>query len=161
MTFAEALSYLVLWSLIGSLAFSAFVVLAFRTGIVFTARNEDGLLKKNVPLRGYLVMVVFLLSIVGFFVLANYLGLAGRGFQLSLVALFVLNLALFLILFLYDTIVIDGLVIGYWRPDFLNLPDAMGKESMRTHMLKSIPVGFMFGLVISAISSVIAFFTFI
>ena len=160
MTFGEVLSFLFLWSLVGSLAFSAFVVLAFRTGIVFSARNEEGHLKEAIPLRGYLVMGAFLICIVGFLVLANYLGLYRRGFQLSLSAFFVLNLALFLILFLYDTLVIDGLVIGYWRPAFLNLPEAMGKDSMRTHILKSIPVGVVFGLIISAISSVISFYTF-
>ena len=160
MTFGEVLSYLVLWSFVGSLAFSSFVVFAFRTGIVYSARNEDGLLKEKIPLRGYLVMAGFLFCIVGFLLLANYIGLASRGFQLGLGALFALNLALFLILFLYDTIVIDGLVIGYWRPGFLKLPDSMGWESMRTHMLKSIPAGIVFGLVISGISSVISFFAF-
>jgi hypothetical protein len=34
----------------------------------------------------------------------------------------------------------DGLMLGYWRPAFLQLPDAMGWTSIKEHMLKSIPV---------------------
>ncbi len=60
MTFGEVLSYLAVWSIVGSIAFSVFVVLAFRTGIVFTARNEEGSLKEKFPLRGYLAMIGFL-----------------------------------------------------------------------------------------------------
>ncbi len=158
MTFGEVLSYLAVWSIVGSIAFSVFVVLAFRTGIVFTARNEEGSLKEKIPLRGYLAMMGFMFCIVGFMVLANFIGLSRKGYVLSFGALFSLNLALFLILFLFDTIVIDGLVIGYWRPGFFDLPDAMGWDSMKKHMLKSIPAGTVFGLVISAISTVIPFF---
>lgn len=160
MSVNTAIAYLALWSLIGAIVFSAFVIIVFRTGIVYTSRKEDGLLKEKIPLRGYLTSIGLLLAIVGFLVLANYFGLVQRDFFLEFGTLLILNLVLFLILFLFDTLVIDGFVLGYWRPDFLHLPDAMGWESMKEHMLKSIPAGIAFGLVLSLLSSVITFYVF-
>lgn len=160
MSFSDALFYLTVWSLIGAIIFSAFVIFVFRTGIVYTSRKEDGTLKEKIPLSGYLTSTSLLLAIVGYLVLANYLGLVQRGFMISFGMLFTLNLLLFLILFLYDTLVIDGFVLGYWRPDFLNLPEAMGLDSMKSHMLKSIPAGVAFGLILSLLSSAITLYAF-
>jgi len=72
--------------------------------------------------------------------------------------LYALNLGLYLILFLFDSLVIYGFVIGLWRPAFLQLPDAMGAESMREHIQKSIPVGILFGLIISLVCTVISYY---
>ena len=157
----EIITYLVTWVIIGAVLFSFFVIFVFRSGVVYNTRNEDGLLKEKIPLRGYLTSGLFVLSIVGFLVLANYFGLVRQNLQLSFAALYVLNLLLYLILFLFDTIVIDGLVLGYWRPTFLQLPEAMGWESMKVHIIKSIPVGAFFGLIISLVSTVISHYIFI
>jgi hypothetical protein len=145
MLMSEIVSYLAIWGIIGSVIFSFFVIFVFRTRIVYTARKEDGSLKEKIP-------------IVGFLVLANSLGLFRKGIQLSFGALYTLNLTLYLILFLFDTIVIDGFVLGYWRPTFLQLPESMGWTSMKEHMLKSIPVGTFFGLIIALVSTIISIY---
>jgi hypothetical protein len=62
-------------------------------------------------------------------------------------------------LFLFDTLVIDGFVIGYWRPAFLRLPAAMGAESMQEHIKKSIPAGTLFGLIISLLCTAISYYS--
>lgn len=46
----DVLSYLIVWSLIGCAGFSVYVVVVFRTGIVYTARKQDGTLKEKPPL---------------------------------------------------------------------------------------------------------------
>lgn len=58
-----------------------------------------------------------------------------------------------------ETVVIDGLVLSVWRPGFLQLSDAIGGESMKKHMLLSIPIGTATGAGLTAISTVISFFT--
>ena len=68
-----------------------------------------------------------------------------------------MNFGHYLLLFLFDTLVIDGLVLAVWRPAFLRLPDAMGGESMKRHMLLSIPVGTVAGIGLSAVSTVISY----
>lgn len=159
MSLGEVFSYLGIWSLIGAALFSAYVIFAFRTDLVYAARKDDGTLKDRIPWRGYLAMASFLLAIVGFLVLANACGLARSAFSISLGRLFVLNFALYLILLLYDTLVIDGLILGLWRPPFLRLPDALGWESMKEHILHSIPVGLVFGIILAGVSAILSFFT--
>jgi hypothetical protein len=159
MTWGSVLRYLAVWSVIGSALFCVYVVVVYRTGIVYTARKEDGMLKEQIPRSGYLNMLIFLLCIVGFQVVANALGLAGALAEISFLHLFLLNFGHYLILFLFDTAVIDGLVLGVWRPAFLKLPDAIGAESMKKHILVSIPVGTVAGVGLAGISTVISYFT--
>jgi hypothetical protein len=157
MTTAQTLSYLALWSAIGIVLFSGYVVLVFRAGLVYTAREEDGTLKKRIPLAGLANMALFLLLIVGFQAAANYFSLANRGFSFTFGKLFLLNYGHYLILIVYDTLVIDWLVLGRWRPRFLKMPDAMGSESMRKHILISIPVSALAGLTLVGVSTGVSF----
>lgn len=159
MTVEEVLRYLGVWSAIGCALFSVFVVVAFRTGIVFTARKEDGMLKKRIPFSGRLAMLIIPLGMVGLQVVANYFGIARKALEVSFASLFLLNLGHYVILFVLDTVVIDGLVLSVWRPGFLRLPDAMGWESMKRHILLSVPIGTAFGIVLAAVSTAISYFT--
>ena len=159
MTPEEVLRYLGVWSAIGCALFSVFVVVAFRTGIVFAARQEDGILKKRIPLRSRLAMLIIPLGIVGLQVLANYFGLPRKALEVSFPSLFLLNLGHYLILFTFDTVVIDGLVLSVWRPAFLRIPDGMGWESIKRHILLSIPIGTVVEAALAAVSSAIFYFT--
>lgn len=151
------ISYLITWAVLGALLFSVFVVFVFRSDLVYTSRERDGTLKASIPLRGYVVMGAFLISIVAYFVGANVVGLRPYREDLTFLSIFALNLALYLILFIYDTVFIDGFVIGIWRPKFLQLPEEMGAESMREHILKSILPGIIFGILISGVSALISY----
>ncbi|MFL7892757.1 MAG: hypothetical protein ACK2UM_20005 [Anaerolineales bacterium] len=156
----EIVRYLAVWGIIGAFLFSLFVIFVFRSRLVYTSRKEDGLLKEKIPLAGYLTSGGFLVLIVVFLVAANYFGLYQKGYPLNFWSLFALNFSLYLILFLFDSLVIDGLVLGYWRPAFLQLPAAMGGESMREHILKSIPVGIVFGVIICLVCSAASIYFF-
>ena len=156
MTTQEILSYLALWSAIGCALFSAYVVVMFRTGLAYTARNDDGTLKEQVPYSGQLNMLMLLVAIVGFQVGANYLGIASKGYGLSFLSLYLLNLVHYLVLFVFDTVFIDGVVLALWRPAFLQLPEAMGRESMTRHMVKSLLIGLVAGIALSAFSTAIS-----
>jgi hypothetical protein len=157
MTLADVLGYLGIWSAVGCIAFSLYVIVVFRTGLVFVARKEDGTLKERIPLSGYFNMLLLLALIVGFQVVANTIGIDRRGYAIGLFSLFLLNFGHYLVLFLFDTVVIDGLVLGVWRPQFLHLPEAMRGASMREHILKSIPVGIAAGIALTALSTTISF----
>jgi hypothetical protein len=160
MSFSEIVRYLLVWGIVGAVLFSLFVIFVFKTGLVYTSRKEDGLLKDKIPLTGYLVSIGFLIIIIFYLVAANYFGLFQNGYQLGYWSLFALNLGLYLLLFMFDTLFIDGFVLGSMRPAFLELPEAMGEESMREHIKKSIPVGTLTGLVISLVCTSISYFLF-
>jgi hypothetical protein len=160
MSSGNILVYLAFWSLVGAILFSVFVLFVFRADLVYLSRKENGTLKDRIPIRGYLLMLAFLLVVIGFLVTANYFGIFRKPFEISFMGLFGLNLMLYLILFIYDTAFIDGFVLGYWRPGFLNLSDEMSGQSMGEHIIKSIPVGLVFGLLLSGVSTLISYFAF-
>jgi hypothetical protein len=145
--------FLIVWSLIGGLLFFGYVVLVFRTGLAYSARNPDGTLKDKIPRSGRLAMGSFLVLIIAFLVCANFIGLPGQIDRLRFWTLFMLNYALYAILFLYDTFFIDAFVLGIWRPAFLRLPEEMGRQSMKRHILASIPVGLLAGVILAALST--------
>lgn len=158
MTLNTVLSYLLIWGLIGCLLFFAMVVILFRTEIVYTARRKDGTLKEEIPLSGKLAMLIIPISFFLFQVLSNYLGLVQHDITLSYGHLYLLNYGVYLILFLFDTFFIDGFVLAKWRPDFLQLPDEMGKESMKKHILVSLPIGLLIGALLTLISTAASYF---
>jgi hypothetical protein len=134
------------------------VVVLFRTGLVYTARKQDGTLKNEIPLSGKLSMMILPICYFVFQVFSNYFGLFRQDIRLNYWYLFLLNYSVYLILFLFDTFFIDGIVLSIWRPSFLQLPDEMGKESMKKHILISIPIGLVIGVVLTLISTTISFF---
>ena len=98
--------------------------------------------------------------IIGIQVASNYLGLGSRRAEVSFIGLALLNYALYIVLVIYDTLVIDYLVIVKWRPQFLMIPDAMNAQSMRKHIIASIPIAPAIGLVLTALSTWIAWAAF-
>lgn len=163
MTLFELLLYLLLWGSIGSAIFTIFVILVFRTGLVWKTRNEDYKFKKEIPVIGFVAIATIPVGIISLQVLANYISLELQNISLDFLGLFVINYLLYITLFLYDTLVIDLVFLGVWRPAFLKLPDVKNdSSSIKHHILISIPVGLIFGLIVTLISSTIswlAFFT--
>jgi hypothetical protein len=153
MNAVDSLRYLLVWSLIGIVLFNLYVILVFRTGIVYTTRKEDGTLKESPPLSGVLNSLLLLMLIVGLLLLSNWLGLHTGMVELPFLQVFLLNYGLYFILFLYDTYAIDAYVIGHWRPSFLRIPEAMNAESMREHIRASWLVAPIIGLVLAGASA--------
>ena len=54
----------------------------------------------------------------------------------------------------------DGLVLAYWRPGFLRLSGELGKKSMKEHIVKSLPVGTILGLLLATLVTTISYFWF-
>ncbi|MFZ2097238.1 MAG: hypothetical protein WAV05_11440 [Anaerolineales bacterium] len=159
MTSESVFYYLATWSVIGFIAFSAYVFVVFRTGLAYTARKQDGTMKEHIPLSGYINMFVLHITIIAFQYLANYLGLARENVAISFLSLFLLNFSHYFFLFVFDSVVIDGLVLSVWRPKFLHLPSALGSGSMKKHILISIPVGIAAGIILTTASTTISYFT--
>jgi len=153
MSSAVILNYLGLWILIGAIAFSLIVIYLFRSGSVYNARTEEGHLKEKMPLRGILSMVIFLIVVVAFIAGTNYISLISKGVKVSFWSLFLLNFAFIAILVVYDSLVIDWWVIGFWRPTFLNLPDAMDKKQMKVHLQRTLIVAPPISLLIAVLSA--------
>lgn len=153
--------FLLTWGIIGCGFFFLQVVIFFRTGLVYTARKKDGTLKSEIPLSGKLAMLIVPISYIVFQVTSNYFGLVRQGFIFNFWNLFLLNYGVYLILFIFDTLFIDGFVLPIWRPATLQLPDEMNKESMKEHILISIPIGLLIGAILTFISTTTSYFLWI
>ena len=160
MKIADIISYLLFWGLIGCCLFNVYVIIVFRTGIVYTARHKDGTLKKQASASGIVNSLILLGCIVGIQVASNYFGLASWRTEISFTGLYLLNYALYIVLVIYDTLVIDYLVIVKWRPRFLMVPETMNAQSMRKHIIASIPVAPAIGLLLTALSTSVAYVAF-
>ena len=156
---STALSYLLIWGLIGCTLFFILVVILFRSGVVFTARKQDGTLKDEIPLSGKLWMLIIPLCLSLFLLLTNNISFIQHDLTLDFWQIFTLNYGLYLILLLFDTLFIDGFTLALWRPGFLKIPDEMGRESMRKHILVSLPIGLFLGVFLAIIPTT-AFYLF-
>ncbi|MFX0065768.1 MAG: hypothetical protein ACFFC7_26645, partial [Candidatus Hermodarchaeota archaeon] len=106
-------------------------------------------------------MLVIPVGIISLQVLANFISLKLQNISLDLIGLFLLNYGLYFALFLYDTLIIDLLVLGVWHPAFLKLPAVEGDvPSVKQHLKLSLPVGIVAGLVLTLISTLISYFMF-
>lgn len=157
MELIDIFKYLVVWTVFGAVLFNVYVIFVFRSGLVYTTRHEDGTLKRQQSIRGVLNSLLLLALIVGLLILSNlYLERVATD-GLSFLQFFTLNFGLYLLLFLYDTFVIDYYVIGRWRPSILKIPEDMNAESMNEHINASLKVGPIIGLVLAALSAGISF----
>jgi hypothetical protein len=157
MTREAALAYLATWGLIGIALFSLFVIFAFRSGLVYTARKEDGTLEGHIPLKGILAMAIIPVGLLGLHLVSDYVGLVQREIPLDFWPLFLINFSVYVILFVFDTLIIDGFVITIWRPTFLRIPDVMERESMKKHILVSLPAGLFIGAFLTIINTSLAY----
>ena len=106
------------------------------------------------------VMASLLLLSVIVLLLFDYTILVPEAAALSFVHVLFLNFALYLVLFVYDTAVIDYYVISRWRPGLMHIPPEMGAGSMETHIAESLKRGPILIFVIALVAAVIAWLLF-
>lgn len=147
------------WGLIGIVGFTLMVVFYWKIGAFTSARDENGKLRKPIPIKGIISMLSVLVAGIGFMVLADYFVLYGNGVSLGYGKLYLMNFGLFAILLLFDTFVIDILVLVVWHPAFLKLPDGEVFTSVKHHLKTLIP-GTLWGGVLSLIGTTIAYLLF-
>ncbi len=145
-----------IWSSIGIVLFSIFVIIVFRTGFVWKSRDKDGLLKKKQSLTGKLSLLILPVSFILLQIAFSYFSF-DKNSTASYWSIFIINYMLFGVLFTYDTFVIDYIVLSLWTPKFLKIPSTLNKDSMRKHILFSIPIGFLIGFILT-LSSVSIFY---
>jgi hypothetical protein len=132
------------------------VVVFFLTGVIYAAvENPDPKTKKKGMIGSLIILlgIIFIQSISTISSLDSY-----RGNE-DFIGIFVLNYALYLLLFLYDTLIIDIVILVKWHPDFLHLPNEEVFTSVNYHLKTLIP-GSLIGLALTAISVFLTVFIF-
>ncbi|PWI46737.1 hypothetical protein CEE45_15215 [Candidatus Heimdallarchaeota archaeon B3_Heim] len=150
------INYLLVWGSIGSVLFTILVVIFLLTGVLYAAvENPDPKTKRKGMIGSLIILlgIIFIQSISTISSLGSYRGNA------DFMAIFVFNYVLYLILFLYDTLIIDILILVKWHPNFLRLPDEEVFTSAKYHLKTLIP-GSILGLPLTAISVLLSVFIF-
>ena len=122
------------WSLVGTAGFTLLLILASVTKAFQLTRDEEGRLRKPMPLGGRVVMAGFILTIFLFLIAAVYFGLHMKGISLSFWTLWLMNFMIFFTLLLFDTFIIDILILVLWHPAFLKLPNTEMFTSATFHL---------------------------
>lgn len=136
---------------IGCVLFFIILVIISRTKIFEAVRDEEGQFRKGISPKG-----IFGLSLMlGFFVGIIWWSTAGFAQTIEQPDFYLLwwNAFLtFMVIHLFDLVVIDLMLIVWWHPKFLNLPETDYYTKSAPHIkgfIKGIPLGAVLSMVIS------------
>jgi hypothetical protein len=150
------LNYLLVWGIIGSFLFTIIVILFFLTGIIYAAvENPDPYTKR----KGVIGSLIILCGIIIIQIVSTITSLNSYINNGDFKGVFISNYFLFLVLFLYDTLIIDIMILVKWHPEFLHLPNEEVFTSAKYHFKTLIP-GTIIGLAITTISVLIIYIFF-
>ena len=141
--------------IVGIIVFTLLLVLMSKTGLASAVRDNNGKFKKELNWKSILAVLVSLtvmfgLLYVGNMSLANTLS-ESPGF----LKLFLNSFCIFLVIHIYDLVVLDYLIIVKWHPKFLKLPNTDYYTTMKPHyegFIKGLPFGVIASLIVSLIS---------
>ncbi len=159
MLVADLVWFVLRWGVVGSIAVTIYLIVAWQTGLLATDGDEDGELRANVRLSSVLTGVGALLIFLALLVVADVTDLLRHGADLPFARLYALNYLVYVFWLLYDTIVIDILIVVIWHPDFLKLPDPESHGSIAYH-LRTIPRGLIFGAFVTGVATSIVWLFF-
>jgi len=148
-------AYIGKWSLYGIFGFSLFLVIAGATRIFHLVRDSEGELRKPMPFSGWALMTGFVFTAFSFSLAAVHFDLIAKGLMPGFWQLFLMNFLVFFAISLFDTFIIDILILVIWHPKFLNLPDSEAFNSATYHIKTLVPATF-FSLIFSFFGSLIA-----
>jgi len=135
---------------VACLMFTVLIATAGTTGIADAVRDEEGRFRKKLTVTSALGLLLMLSFILGMLLWGNYRWLQLSGASPTLLSLWVNGFGIFMVLHLYDLIVLDYLIIVRWHPKFLNLPNTDYYTSFRPHFigfLRGLPLGMLLSFV--------------
>lgn len=145
-----------IWFFIGANLLHAVVIAFSYSGLLYSKYDEEGRIKKTVPVKGILSTVFSLAVIMALFISYNYF-LFKHSEQINFLAILLANFILLIMLDLYDALFIDIFVIGIWRPKILKLKEYFSLASMKTHVRKQFTIGWILKIPLLLITSICSF----
>lgn len=126
----DVLGSMLLWGSLGSLLFTANLLLMRAWGVIDAARDSEGKFKR-LSVKSFIGFSSMLVLMVGFPALGALAILSGD--ILSFWSAWGVAYGIYFIVNLYDFVVLDYLVIVRWHPAFLRLPDTDYYTTARPH----------------------------
>jgi len=144
------------YGFIGCFGFFAMLIVVDRTGIFKAVRDEEGNFRKKfngTALLGMALMIAFMVSLFWW----SNASLAKIYPFPTLWEYWLNSFFVFFIIHLFDLIVIDLMLIVWWHPKFLNLPDTDYYTKSQPH-IQGFFRGIPFGLIITLLVSVLYYY---
>jgi len=135
MSAADLIRFVLRWGVTGSLLLAAYLIIAWQTAFF-------GLLRS-------------ILMYVAIMVVADMQDLAPGFTRPTFSSLLAYNYTLYIFWLLFDTLVIDILLVAVWHPGFLKLPSREPHGSVSYH-LRTIPRGLILGMPVTLVGTGIA-----
>lgn len=137
---------------IGSILLIITVVVVYKTKVVYAAREKSGVLKRKIPAAGILSMLFFLSLLLAFLVGFDVVSFGKPG-SYPIAEIILYNFILVTALSLFDAFVIDYLILGCWKPGFLQIPVEVTTDSMKIHIKKQLSIGWLIKIPLAVISA--------
>jgi len=152
----ELLQFVFRWGLAGGLLLSAYLIIAWQTGFFGLLRGDPGAAKKRGPQASLLTGLGSILMYIVLMVVADLQDVVPGAEAPRFTMLLAYNYTLYVFWLLFDTIIIDILLVTVWHPRFLRLPNSGGHGSVQYH-LRTIPRGLLFGMPVTLVGTGIAY----
>lgn len=144
---------------IACLLFTAIIATVGLTGIADAVRDENGNFRKKFNLKTVFGLLLMIFFILGMLIWGNIRWMQISDDHSRLILLWINGFAIFMILHLYDLIVLDYLIIVQWHPDFLKLPGTDYYTTFHPHFigfLRGLPLGVFLSFLAALLSMYIA-----
>jgi hypothetical protein len=142
-----------------ALLVTGMLLVQYALGIENSLRDETGNLEAGRSLTGLLLAVLVFSLLIGVPVAAIWLA-ESAGHSFSFLGMWAMAYAIFVLVNLYDLIVLDYVLVVRHRPSFITgLPDTPYYTTMKPHV-QGFARGLIIGVVISLISALLAWFVF-
>ena len=150
--------FILKWGSIGSLILAAYLIFAWQQGLLGAVRNEAGELRRHLPRAGVMTGIGSVLMYIVLIAVADVQDLLSVDASVPFTRLLANNYLVYIFWLLFDTLVIDILVVTLWHPTFVRLPDREAHGSVIYH-LRTIPRGLMLGVpVVLTATGIVWFF---
>ena len=155
MSAADLIRFVLRWGVTGSLLLAAYLIIAWQTAFFGLLRAEPDASRRNFPRASLLAGLGSILMYVAIMVVADMQDLAPGVSRPTFSSLLAYNYTLYIFWLLFDTLVIDILLVAVWHPGFLKLPSRGPHGSVRYH-LRTIPRGLILGMPVTLVGTGIA-----
>ena len=137
---------------IGCLVFTCFIIIMSLTGVAGAMRDETGKFRKKVNGKTLTGIMAFISFLFGLLYIGNIYYKSTMTGDPGFIQLWLNSFGIFMVLHLYDLIVLDYLVVVKWHPGFLKLPDTDYYTTFSPHVkgfIRGIPMGLIASLLVS------------
>ncbi len=143
----------------GAFGSAVFTILLFAiafTGIADAIRNEEGKFIKKLNYKSVAGFSLFITFLFGLLLWGNARLENMLDAELNLYVLWLNSFGIFMVIHLYDLLIIDYLIVIKWRPKFFNLPETAYYTQFKPHVdgfIRGIPFGILVSLIVAIITT--------